>query len=147
MTTYATLTDLTLYGIAATALGDPTTGPVPTAVRQAALDAASKVVDSFYRGRYPLPLLAWDIETTQATCKIAAWELLNIRGYNPASGADVNIRDRYQDAMGWLNRVQRQAAHPNVTPSAAQVQYTQPMVITSSVVDLATGATARNRGW
>ena len=144
---YASPADLVVHGLPATALGALT-----VAQQNAALDAASKIVDSKLRGRYALPLVAWGTEITQATCKIAAYELLNIRGYNPASGADVNVSDRYLAAMHWLDQVQRQAAHPDVTPQPSQTpNFNSPTVISSSMAvtgGLPTGSIAAlNRGW
>jgi phage gp36-like protein len=143
MSSYATLTDLTVYGLPATALG-----ALSSTVQQAALDDASDIVDSYLRGRYVLPLLAWGTEITQAVCRIAAYNLLSVRGYNPASGADENIRNRYTDSITWLSQVQRQAAHPNVTASQdTQNVQQQPNVTSFSVVSLGNGAVAPNRGW
>lgn len=140
---YASATDLTTYGLPATALGQLTSPQI-----LAALVEASSRVDSFLRGRFALPLLSWETDITQATCAIAAYNLLSIRGYNPGSGADINIRDRYLDTLKWLAQVQKNMAHPNVTPSAAQTtSYAQPNITTSSVISLSSGRTARNRGW
>lgn len=140
---YASAIDLTTYGLPSTAIGNLT----PTQV-SAALTEASSRVDSFLRGRFALPLVAWETDITQATCAIAAYNLLSIRGYNPGSGADVNIRDRYLDTLRWLSQVQKNMAHPNITPAAAQsAGYAQPNITTSSVISLSSGRTARNRGW
>lgn len=140
---YASRTDLVTYGIPATALGQ-----LSTAQQDAALDAASKRIDSYLRGRYALPLVAWGIEITQAACVIAAYQLMNTRGYNPAAGADVNIADRYHETIAWLEQVQRQAAHPDVTPSPSQTpNMNRPTVISSSAVATGSGRTGTNRGW
>lgn len=139
---YATPTNLITSGLPATALGTLT-----AAQQQAALDNASAEVDSYLRGRYPLPLQAWGAEITMATCVIAAYNVMNVRGYNPASGADVNLSDRYLNTIAWLRDVQKRAAHPNVTPAYDPAPiYAQPVVISSSVVD-ATGRTGPSRGW
>lgn len=139
---YASRTDLTAYGIPANALGGLT-----TAQQDAALDAASKRVDSYLRGRYGLPLIAWGVEITQATCVIAAYQLMHTRGYNPASGADVNIENRYHETIAWLEQVQRQAAHPDVTPQPAAPTYNRPTVISSSAIATGSSRTGKNRGW
>ena len=141
-TSYATLADLSVYGLPATSLGQTT-----AAQQQGAIDAASATVDNFFNGRYALPLLAWDLETRARTCQIAAWNILSIRGFNSGAGADDNIRTRYEDAMTWLDKVQRKAAHPLVTPSPSQSPtYDMPVTITSSVTTQG-GAVARSRGW
>lgn len=141
---YATIAELYALGsapeIAYGDLDDPT--------KLAALQAASEIVDDHIRARYSLPLIAWGFSITEATCKIAAYNLLSDRGYNPGAGADVNIRDRYVDAMAFLERVQKQQAHPNVTPQPNDTpDYQQPFVSSFSVIDTATGRTAPNRGW
>lgn len=142
---YATVSDLTTYGLPANALGQLS----PT-MQQAQLDNASKKVDTYLRGRYPLPLITWGTEITEAVCVLAAYTVIAVRGFNPSSGADVVLRDRYLDTVNWLIRVQKQQAHPDVTttPSASEAQsFNQPTVISSSVVNLASGSTDTKRGW
>ena len=145
MSQYAQVQDLTTYGLPATALQSPN---LPVQVQNAALSDASDIADSYLRGRYSLPLIAWGSELTQAVCRIAAYNLLSVRGYNPGASADVNIRDRYVDAIDWLNKVQRQAVHPNVTPQPNQTpNFNQPFVTSFSVISTATGQKAPQRGW
>jgi phage gp36-like protein len=140
---YAQLADLVLYGIPVTAIGNLT-----TAQQTDALIAASAKIDSYLRGRYSLPLLAWGIEITQAACKIAAFDLMNVRGYNPQSGADNNLINRYNETILWLRDIQRQAAHPDVTPTDIQTQLKQgPAVISVSAWATNSGCTNTNRGW
>jgi phage gp36-like protein len=142
---YAQISDLPLYGLPATALKSPALTPD---VLNAALQAASAEMDSYFAGRYQLPFLTWDSSVTEVCCKLTAYHLLSVRGYNPASAADVNIRDRYMDGIAWLNKVQRQAAHPNVTPMDQSVATTQqPGVSSSSVVFVTTGQRLPQRGW
>lgn len=145
MSQYAELADLVIYGLPVNSLGSLT-----TTQQTDALIAASSQIDSYLRGRYPMPLLAWGIEVTKACCVLAAFDLMNIRGYNPASGADRNLMDRADRITLWLRDVQKGAAHPDVTispPESEKSQYTQPQVVSRSVVDLATGATGSCRGW
>ncbi len=139
---YATLADLTTTGLPATALGALT-----SAQQQGALDDASAEMDGYFAGRYALPLSSWDVSVTKVCLKIAVWNLLKTRGFNPASGADSTIRMDYDDALDWLNRVQRKALHPPVTPAAGQSPtYDQPFVISSSVTTM-DGRVCANRGW
>lgn len=143
MTAYASLENLYTYGAPQKAFGQLTDDQ-----KNNELEAASRYVDSFLRGRYLLPLVSWGVEITEATCKIAAYNLMNVRGYNPASGADMNLETRYNAAVAWLTLVQKQQAHPNVTLTPDKTpDINQPQVISSSVVDLSTGAKAPNRGW
>jgi phage gp36-like protein len=97
---------------------------------QACLDATA-TVDSYYNGRYEMPLLAWDAQTTYATAVIAIYKLFSTRGANAMNGADKTIFDRFFEmvgnpnvpgSLGWLDKVQRQSAHPAVTPTVPSNQ-------------------------
>lgn len=146
MPSYAEISDLINYGLPATALGTLTTTQL-----SAALEQASRKLDTYFAARFGkdgVPLLQWDTTVTEATCKVAAYELLTIRGYNPASGADVNLRIRYEDAIRWAEKVQKQQAHPNVVPAVQTLpKYQQASVASFSVVNTATGGIKTNRGW
>lgn len=145
MSIYASLAQLYVHGAPQRAFGS-----ISDADKEAALEAASETIDTYFRGRFPLPLVTWDHSVVENTCKIAAYELISgARGYNPAAGADTSLLDRYNQAISWCVKVQKQQAHPNVTASVADTtpRHTQPMVMSSSVVNLATGQTAKNRGW
>jgi hypothetical protein len=117
----------------------------------AVCQAASDFADGFFRGRWgysAVPLLAWDTSVTEAVAKVAAFRLMRLRGINTKSPDWPFYQGIYQEALDWLDKVQRQQAHPNVSlANAALPGQQQPKIVTSSVVDLSTGATARNRGW
>lgn len=94
---------------------------------QACLDATEEA-DSYMRGRFQLPLLAWGNDLTRYTAYIAIYLLMSGPiGWSPQSGSDENIRTNYYRAVGWPDRpgtgwfpgVQRQAIQPDVTPSIA----------------------------
>lgn len=141
---YATTTDLTNAGLPAQSIQ-----PLTAAQISAALQGASDFADTFLRARYTLPLLSWDSSLTEAVAKIAALRLLRIRGYSPTSTADQRFQQGHDEAVAWLNMVQRQQAHPLVVQSASTTTATiaQPTVISTSVVNLVSGRTAGNRGW
>ena len=80
---YATPGDLATYGVSATALA-----PIDTPVQEAACEAASDVVDGYLRARYKLPLGDWGTDLIRVTAQIAVYDLLVVRGYNPAAGAE-----------------------------------------------------------
>lgn len=145
-TQYAQISDLITYGLPSTALGVLT-----TTQQNAALEQASRKLDSFFAARYGndgVPLLEWDTNVTEACAKIAAYDLLVVRGFNPASGADINIRNRHDDAMRWAEKVQKQQAHPRLVPAVpTQPTYQQASVVSQSVVNLSTGRRCFNRGW
>jgi phage gp36-like protein len=122
----ATLPDLmSLPGLPSGALSG-----VTDASKQAALDAASAYSLGKINGRYKGPLVSWDSDLTHAVCKIAVYDLLLARGYNPSSGADVNIRLRRNDADEWLTSVARGEISPNIVGQADQSPgYDNPRII------------------
>jgi hypothetical protein len=93
---------------------------------QACLDA-SEEADSFMRGRFQMPLLAWGNDVRRYTAYIAVYLLMSgpigwaATGGNP----DANIVTNYYRAVGWPDKpgtgwfpgIQRQAIQPDVTPS------------------------------
>ncbi len=128
MTAYATTADLTRFAVNASAFGG-----ISTLDQQAALAAASSYADSKLRGRFALPLLAWGDDLRRAVCYIAAYDLLSVRGFNPVAGSDSNLRQRYEDGVKWLDGVERQNIHPDVTPSPEQSpKYDDPKIVTST---------------
>lgn len=148
---YATQSDLTNVGLPSAALGNLTNAQIT-----AELQAASDYADSFFRARWgndSVPLLTWDTTITRVVAQIAALYLLRVRGYDPRSTADQRFQTAHDEAVAWLEKVQRQQAHPKVTlanenngPSYAS-RLQQPNLISTSVVDLSTGARKPNRGW
>ncbi len=107
-----------------------------------ACEDASQEADSYMRGRYSLPLLAWGNDVTRYTSWIACYLLASMIGFAPQAGADKLIVERYYQAVGWPDRagtgwfpgIQRQAIHPDVTPSVASAgdaTYGLPQVRTS----------------
>lgn len=113
--------------------------------------AVSDFMDGFFRGRWgyaSVPLLAWDTSVTENAAKVSAFRLMRLRGMKP-DGSDWKLFESvYKEALDWLNGVQRQQVHPNVTlANGALPGQQQPNLLTSSAVDLATGGRARNRGW
>jgi phage gp36-like protein len=90
---------------------------------QACLDATGEV-DGRISGRYQMPLLAWGNELTKVTAWIAIYLCFSTRGFNPQNGSDRTIQDRYWEmvgnpnvpgSIGWLDKVQRQSIHPDIT--------------------------------
>lgn len=102
---YATIADLTTYGASAA-----TFGSLSTPEKQAALDAASAEADGYLRSRYPraeLPLSTYDTALTMAVVKIATFELVRKRGFNPNAGSDAVIVKAADDARAWLRQLAR----------------------------------------
>jgi hypothetical protein len=97
--------------------------------QQACIDATEEL-DSYFRGRYALPLLAWGSDVVKMAAYIALKNIAELVGYAPQAGSDSNIRTQYYQVVGWPDRpgsgwgpgVQKQAIHPDVTPSVAPGQ-------------------------
>lgn len=117
---------------------DPTDLPnyLPAATLNLATDAqklqacndATEEMDSYLRGRFQLPLLAWGNDVRRMTAYVAVYLLMSGPiGWAPQAGTDENIRTNYYKVVGWPDRpgtgwapgVQRQAIQPDVTPSIA----------------------------
>lgn len=77
------------------------------------LTLASGKVDSYLRGRYrvPLPGPTYPGEIVEAVCAIAAFTIIQSRGFDPSSGSDQTVRERYLDQVGrpglkgWLQQL------------------------------------------
>ena len=132
MSSYCTVAQLLAYGLPSEAVQN-----LSNAQLQAECDAASTLADSYLRGRYALPLVSFDIELSMQVAYVASYNILASRGYNPEGGADSIYKDRWLMAIQWLQGVQRQAIHPNITP-----QPTGDSVLTFPQVN-----TACERGW
>lgn len=139
---YASVAQFYVYGLPQTAVGAMTAAQI-----QGALDTASSEIDGYFKGRpYALPLTAWGIEVVRWCCVMAAWELLSVRGFNPA-GADAVLRIRWEDTMKTLREVQRKAYHPDVTEGSQSVAGRVQPIVRSFSVTTSTGQTGPNRGW
>ena len=122
---YATRDDLARLGLPPAVLS-----AIPTADQDAALEAASDLADSYLSARYTLPLVSWEDDLRRAVAHIAAYDLMVRRGFNP-TGADEQIRLRYEDAIRWLEGVARGLLHPQIVDSSPEdlpgpVGYTRP---------------------
>jgi phage gp36-like protein len=104
---YATASDLYDLAVPQAALVDLPSGTIDNA-----LAVASRRADSFLGRRFELPLSLWDVDLKEAVCKLAAWQLLTVRGFSPELGdADVFQKNK-DEALKWLGMV----ADGKVTP-------------------------------
>jgi phage gp36-like protein len=129
---YCTPADVASYALNAVALSS-----IPMPAQIAACGAASEQLDSYFRGRYPLPLLTWGTDVTMMASYVAAKLMLEQRGTRPMSGADDTTERNYDRAIAWAQGVQRQTVHPDVTFTAQPQTYAFPMVSSPN----------RLRGW
>ncbi len=117
----------------------------------AVCQAVSDLADGKMVGRYgygALPLLAWDTAITEACAKMAAFRLMRLRGMKPDSEDWKIFKSASDEGVDYFDMVQRQQMHPRVTlANGNEPGSIQPTVLSSSVVDLATGRSAPNRGW
>ena len=123
---YCLPSDVSSYALNAIAMS-----AIPLPQQTAACIAASEKMDSYFRGRYPLPLLTWGTDVTMHTSYIAAFLMYSgSRGATPMKGADEMVRINYEDAIRWAEGVQRQTVHPDVTFTCPTVpSYAFPQVM------------------
>jgi phage gp36-like protein len=131
---YCSVGDLTTIGINPVSLQD-----VSLQDQNNAIVAASAMIDDRIAGRYQLPLLAWPSSFTYHCAKIAVYICLSARGYSPDAGADPLWKQDYEKAIEWANGIQRQAIHPQVTPSSPSPG--------NATYDLPQVQTSVSRGW
>lgn len=109
--------------------------------------SATQFADSYLRGRFQLPLLDWGADVERFTAYVACYFLCQAIGYAPQSNSDTQIDNNYYSAVGWPDKpgtgwfpgIQRQAIHPDVTPSIPSTQ--------SPTYDLPQVRTEPVRGW
>lgn len=108
-TVYATRTDLTTLCISDALLSGLTDDQIT-----AALTSASTTVDSYIGTRFDLPLTDFGQDIVLATCRIAAYLVLQgPRGFNPgASNAD-SFLTNHNMAVSWLKDVAAGRATPS----------------------------------
>jgi phage gp36-like protein len=92
---------------------------ISTTTQDHACIEASQLADGYLRQQFLLPLTAWGTDLKGAVAKIAAYNLLSIRGFTP-DGADQNVRDRYDDAIKWLAAVATGKITPSLTDSSVR---------------------------
>lgn len=104
--TYATVDDFESLGLPAAALSG-----ISDSQKIEKLLAASAIADSYLRRQYGVPLPSWNVDLRMRVCEIAAWLLMCVRGYAP-EGTDLILRQRYEDAIMWLQSVAKGLAIP-----------------------------------
>lgn len=123
---YANLGDLSRLGIAAEAwsgLSDET--------KEAALSAASSLADGYLRASYTLPLSEWADDLRRAVVSIATYDLASHQGYDPERVGNVTLRERYDDAIRWLERVASGQLSPaGIVDATPEANDSGPMIYT-----------------
>lgn len=115
-------------------------GSISDDVKTARIKARSSWADSYLAAAYKLPLTAWEDDLQNAVAMAVDWDLMCRRGFNPDAGADVAIRQRFEDAERWLKDVAGGKATAMVTDSSSGADAGDSTV--SPVV-----LTSETRGW
>jgi len=127
-TQYIVPSDIATWGVNGAAL----TG-IPFAEQTLVCQSVSAEADASFRARYNLPLTGWGDDVRACLARIAAYELLVIRGFNPELGAYSNLAMRAEASRTWLRAIARQEQHPDVTATPPQVaEYDEPRIITTA---------------
>ena len=146
MSSYATTEDLSNLGVTSDSFED-----IDDEKLQAALDSASTLADGYLASKFQLPLVSSGQDLAEAVCKIAAYNLLGSRGYNPELGGDVVLRARYDDAIRWLEGVSAGKISPAITDSSGgPAQVGGPFVLSpvqSSYDGTLVASRPQPRGW
>lgn len=122
---YASNTEFTEAGLPAGAIVGLSSGMITRT-----LERASRVADTYLRDRYKLPLSdPYDPSLVDCVCQIAAWRLMQRRGFNPNTPGDAVIRVGYEDAIAFLKRVSNGQAQLDVVQSAPNAE--EPIVSSS----------------
>lgn len=104
---YATTTELARYGLSEEQLED-----VDPADQDGALEAASRLMDTYLAGRFSVPIASPGADLAECCAVIAGYNLISVEGFNP-EGGDANIRNRYLDKIRWLEQI----AAGTITPT------------------------------
>lgn len=110
---YATTEDLLVYGLPEAALED-----VDVAVIERALHGASDTAKFYIRGQYTLPLQTINEALIEKTSWLAAYSIMNHRGYAPDAGSDNVFEKRYNAAIAWFKDIAAGRGDPGFSGSA-----------------------------
>jgi phage gp36-like protein len=100
---YADEAEFEEFGVGPTLLEDQS---ITTDMVTTNLVAASRMADGYLSDGdgypYTLPLIQVGLDLKMRVAWIAAWTLLSSVGFAPENGADNVYRQRYEDALKWL---------------------------------------------
>ncbi len=125
MSSYATIEDLKECGLPAGALAG-----LPFTVMDRALQDRSDYLDGYIGDAATLPIAPpYPPVLVRMVCHLAAWDLLLIRGFNPAASGDAAIQYRAEAAERWAVRVANKQVTLNVNQASPPSE--QPSVETN----------------
>ncbi len=113
MAAYCTRAELTSLGIFSDALRT-----IGTDQQDTAIAAASDEMDGYLGARYKLPLTAWGQDVRLMCARLAVYNLIAVRGYNPSSPGDAQLLETHEMAERWLKRVSDGSLALTVTDSS-----------------------------
>lgn len=85
---------------------------VPADVRDRFRLAACDQASSYLKKRFTLPALEWGTDLKVAVARVAAFEILSFRGFDPASESGALVVKRADDSLAWLRDVARGIVEP-----------------------------------
>lgn len=91
--------------------------------------SVSEFMDSFFRARYPMPILTWDRSVRECCATITAHRLLSVRGYSTSGGQDSSLATRSAAKELWLRDVARGVIHPLITATEKTGAIASPSVV------------------
>lgn len=95
---YATRTHFDQYGLPTATLD----ALASSTVQEALLSSASGLMDSYLGARYSVPLSTYGAEVTECCCVLAAYTILQRRGFNPDNAWETAVQARRAEWLDWL---------------------------------------------
>ena len=125
-------TDLVTYGLNGVSVVN-----ISPTILQAQCDAASTLADGYLFPRMPVPVGkqaggAYPVDLVMRVAHIAAYNIICTRGFNPESGGDMALQQRYKMAVEWLEDVQRQRITPPWVVEPTSANYQMPNVVSGA---------------
>lgn len=77
-----------------------------------ALQSASGLIDDALPSGYTLPLVQWPYSFVQYSCWMAAYILIQARGYNPQNPAELTFETRWKWSQLWLDKLRKNGMRP-----------------------------------
>lgn len=88
------------------------------------LHAQSQEIWSKIQSQFPDGLETWSKDLTMCCAKLAAYDVMCWRGFNPNQGSDLNYLTRYEQAQRYLLGVSRQEIRPTMSDGSPKVAKT-----------------------
>lgn len=114
MASYCTVAELATLGIRSEALRG-----ISEADQTTAIEAASDEIDGYLGARYVLPLSAWESDLRAHCARLAVYQLLAVRGVNPARPGDEQVQQMRDIAERWLHGISNGSIVPRVTDASS----------------------------